>query len=517
MKKKIGKLFVIGYMGDAPDAEFLDFVSEWGIGGVIVFARNLKNTDNLCENLMKIQKAAGDKIFTAIDQEGGLVLRILKGGSLFPSAMALTATGDVELTEDIYQALGSEMKSFGLNWNLAPVLDINHQDNPGIGARSFGETPEIVSKFGTAAIKGLNKSGVLACAKHFPGKGHAKVDSHLTLPIILYSEEHLENFELIPFKKAIDTGIGAIMTSHVFFPAYESEPNLPATLSKSVLTGLLRNKLGFNGLLITDDLEMGAITETFGVAEASLKAFYAGADQLLICHSLEKQRLAAEAVLERVQNDSLALERLEESLERIESAKNDISFIEPGKKKNLVKKHQTLIERAYEKSIKFLRIETDRFPLDEERKIIFVCPKISALVQVEELHEEFGLGNEILKFYHDAEIIQYDPAKCTEEISDRLANEIDSEVVFFTYNAHLFEGQRKVVNSLLKKLKTLIVVALRNPYDLSCFGESENCCATFGFRSPAIVALMKTFKGELKPDLSGWPVIAFDESLNSVK
>ena len=286
-KKQIGKLFILGYQGEEPSDEFLSFVEEWGIGGVIVFARNLSDPLLLPDRLKRIEEAAGNKIFTAIDQEGGLVLRILSHGSLFPSAMALAATNSEELTEQTYRAIGKEMSSLGLNWNLAPVLDINHPENPGIGARSFSDTPEMVARFGSAAIRGLQSAGVLACAKHFPGKGHAKKDSHLTLPTIPYSAERLKAFELYPFKKAIENNVAAIMTSHVFFPAFEKEENLPITLSKSVLTDLLRKELGFKGLLITDDLEMGAITESFGIAQAAQRSFMAGADQLLICHTLE--------------------------------------------------------------------------------------------------------------------------------------------------------------------------------------------------------------------------------------
>ena len=211
-KKDIGKLFVIGYQGEEPSDEFLSFVEEWGIGGVIVFARNLSDPLKLPKVLKKIEEASQNKVFTAIDQEGGLVLRILSHGSLFPSAMALASSESVELTQKTYEAIGEEMLSLGLNWNLAPVLDINHPSNPGIGARSFGDTPELVAKFGIAAIKGLQSAGVMACAKHFPGKGEAKKDSHLTLPTIPYDQERLRSVELFPFIKAIKNDVASIMT-----------------------------------------------------------------------------------------------------------------------------------------------------------------------------------------------------------------------------------------------------------------------------------------------------------------
>lgn len=510
IKKRIGKLFVIGYMGDCPDDDFLDFVEEWGIGGIIIFARNLKEPEKLFGYIEKIQKAAGHRLFTSIDQEGGLVLRILDGGSLFPSAMALASTGSAELTKKTFAAIGNEMRSFGLNWNLAPVLDINHPDNPGIGARAFGETPESVSRYGAAAIEGLNSSGVLACAKHFPGKGHAKVDSHLTLPIIPYSAEHIDNFELVPFKAAINKGVGAIMTSHVFFPAFEKSENLPATLSRSVLHDLLREKLKFDGLIITDDLEMGAITEAFGVCEATQMAFDAGADQLLICHSLDKQREAAENLLKHVQSSKQAEARLTESLKRIDKAREKIVQFEEKKNVNWVLEHEKLISEVYQKSIKFLRLENDFLPIDKTKKMIFVCPEISSLVQVEEEHQIGSFSQEITNSYPSAKILQYHPkGDLLEIIGDIDVNEYNkqnSEILFFTYNAHILDNQVTIANKLLQLFPQMLLIALRNPYDLACFPKARNLCATFGFRSPAIKALFKVLNGEEKALLSPWPV-----------
>ncbi|HNV70693.1 MAG TPA: glycoside hydrolase family 3 N-terminal domain-containing protein, partial [Candidatus Ozemobacteraceae bacterium] len=303
LKKRIGQLMVVGFQGLEPSDDFLKFVEEWGIGGFIFFARNIDRAERIPQVVRRLEDAAGGPIFTSIDQEGGLVMRILTSGSPFPGAMALSATDDVDLTRKIHTAIGREMRALNLNWNLAPVLDINHRDNPGIGARSFGEDPERVSRFGCAAVEGLQAGGVLACAKHFPGKGHARVDSHLTLPTIPYDTARLESFELQPFRAAIRSGVASIMTSHVFFPAYESTPNLPATLSKAVLTDLLRGKLGFTGLLVTDDLEMGAITEAYGVAEAGFRSFMAGADLLLICHDLDRERSCAEKILDECRHN----------------------------------------------------------------------------------------------------------------------------------------------------------------------------------------------------------------------
>lgn len=513
-KKQIGQLFIIGYQGEEPSDEFLSFVEEWGIGGVIVFARNLSDPDKLPGHLARISEAAGQKLFTSIDQEGGLVLRILSKGSLFPSAMGMSATGSLELTEQTHAAIGKEMLSLGLNWNLAPVLDINHPGNPGIGARSFADKPEVVAAYGCAAVRGLQKAGVLACAKHFPGKGHAKVDSHLTLPVIPYSAEHLESFELLPFKKAIEAEVAAIMTAHVFFPAFEKSKDLPATLSKSVLTGLLREKLGFKGILVTDDLEMGAITESFGIAQAANLSFHAGADLLLICHQLEQQRLAAETILKQLSTNPETGRRLSESLERIAAARKKLTDGQlPQTLAALKTAHEPLIEKVHEQSIKFLRYSPEMIPLTgTEKNTLFVLPQISSLVQVEEEHRQGSLKALINEEFPGAATAVYNPKSSVEEIEAQIKNEagfsIDSgsRVIFFSYNAHIFDGQKAAIESLSNQTDKMAVVALRNPYDLADCKKVATCAATFGFRTPAIKALLKVLKGRNRPTTAGWPI-----------
>ena len=507
-KKQVGKLFILGYQGEEPSDEFLSFVEEWGIGGVIIFARNLTDPLKLPKVLKKIEEAAQTKIFTAIDQEGGLVLRILSHGSLFPSAMALSATDSAELTEKTYNAIGEEMLSLGLNWNLAPVLDINHPSNPGIGARSFGDTPERVARFGVSAIKGLQSAGVLACAKHFPGKGEAKKDSHLTLPTIPYSAERLRSFELYPFKKAIENNVAAIMTSHVFFPAFEDTDNLPITLSKKVLTDLLRKELKFNGLVITDDLEMGAITESFGIAQAALGSFMAGADQLLICHTLEQQKQAAEQLLKAIETDAKANERLEESLYRIRNAKNKITTNTTATVSidNLQKGHEELITEVSEKSIKFLDYRQEDLPIEDSDSSLFIVPLISSLVQVEEEHKDKSLANLINKEFPKSKTLVYNPKATKEEILKDFNKCKASKIVYMTYNGHLFKEQLEAAKEIAKLCSNMIIIALRNPYDIFNCDFIKTKGATFGFRTPAIKALLRVLKGEKKPSTSSWPV-----------
>jgi len=511
LKKKIGQLFIAGYQGETPSYDFLKFVEEWGIGGTIVFARNLSDPEHLPAQLARIKEAAGQNIFTSIDQEGGLVLRILQKGSLFPSAMALSATDSIEHTEKTHAAMGREMLSLGLNWNLAPVLDINHPDNPGMGARSFGDTPQRVAEFGAAAIRGLQSVGVLACAKHFPGLGHAQSDSHLTLPVIPYSADHLEAFELVPFKSAIANDVAAIMTAHVFFPAFESAKDRPATLSETVLTGLLRDKLGFKGILVTDDLEMGAITESFGIAQAASLSFKAGADLLLICHQLEQQRAAAETILQLVRTDATYMQRLEESLVRITNARGRLAANFCSYNINVLREsHSQLIEKVSSGSVKFLRFCPSFIPVKKQTdKIVGLMPRISSLVQVEEEHNQDCLARIMAEEFPGARCHVYDPTadeNSLRAIIGEMKLQSDEKLIFFTYNAHLFKGQQSAIQLISQQTRNVAVVALRNPYDLKFCSGIETCCATFGFRSPAVKAAIRAITGDTAPQTAIWPV-----------
>ncbi|MBI3039120.1 glycoside hydrolase family 3 protein [bacterium] len=513
LKKQIGQLMVIGFQGTKPSDDFLEFVSEWGIGGIIFFARNIADPKELPKTISLLENASGGHIFSAIDQEGGAVLRILQNGSLFPGAMALSATGDPSISGKVYRAIGMEMRSLGLNWNLAPVLDINDPSNPGIGIRSFGDSPRVVAEFGLEAIKGLKESGVFACAKHFPGKGSAKVDSHLTLPIIPYDKDRLFSVELVPFIEAIHAGVEAIMPAHVFFPAFETKPNLPATLSSSVLTDLLRKTLGFKGMLITDDLEMGAITETFGVADAARSAFLAGADLLLICHDLEKQRLAAKTILEEVKSSSLGAFRLEESKHRIfEAREKNFSFKPPPVDlDSLVESNKELIEVSHSKAILIRRMSIGRLPLSTRNPKVFILPEIEALVQVEEEQKGEGLSSFVNQYWPEAQCVFFPPKCTTEEIWGLIAGNVPRpnapiDLVILSYNAHLFTGQKDAFNKAAKEFPTLILAAIRNPYDVDAVFEAKNSLATFGFRSPSIHALFRVLSGVSLPGETKWPI-----------
>ena len=299
-KIAVGQRIMAGLPGTEIDEGFLTLVRECKIGNVILFRRNIESREQLkalCAALRElILSETGYEPLIAIDQEGGAVTRLSTDMINTPGGMALAAAGgDAPYRAGLITA--SELRSVGIDFNLAPVLDVNSNPaNPVIGVRSFGDEPEKAAGRALGFMRGTLDGGVMACGKHFPGHGDTSVDSHLGLPRVEKSREELEKCELLPFRRAVEAGIPAIMTSHVLFPALEPE-ELPATMSRRILTGLLRGELGFGGLIISDCMEMQAIAQLYGTVNGAEGSIRAGADIVCISHTASLARETAERLL----------------------------------------------------------------------------------------------------------------------------------------------------------------------------------------------------------------------------
>jgi beta-N-acetylhexosaminidase len=316
---------MVGMPGPDLDKETDRLIREGHIGGIILFSRNIENPLQLaalCRGLQSAASKAKDSpLFLAVDQEGGRVARLKEPFRRFPGNAAIGMDEEpVKRAIEFATVTSKEMKIVGLNMNLAPVVDVQRGEiEKHLAGRSFGEDPEVVAFLGRTVVKHLQKNGIMAVAKHFPGLGRADVDPHFHLPKINIGSEELERINFPPFAAAIEEGVCAIMTSHAIYPALDHER--PATLSPVVLTEVLREKMGFRGLTITDDLEMGAIATDRSVAEGALKSFQAGADILLICKDQSHVRESLDALRQAVSKGTISTERLGQSLERIRKTK----------------------------------------------------------------------------------------------------------------------------------------------------------------------------------------------------
>lgn len=317
LKEKIGQLFMLGFEGAAPSRAILRFIREFHIGGVILFKRNLKSPSQAARLTNALQRESLPMpLLIAIDQEGGRVSRLPKGFTLFPGPAHLAGLNSTDRCYRVAEATAKELRAVGINMNLAPVLDVNtNPENPIIGDRSFGPDPALVGTLGLTMIAGYQDNRVIACGKHFPGHGDTSADSHKELPTVRQDIARLLEVEIRPFHHAIGNGLASIMTAHVAYP--QLDPKEPATLSAPIVTGLLRDTLGFKGVVLTDDLEMRAIADRAGPGDAAVAAIGAGADLLLFCGNEVGQKAALGAVSRAVREKRISETRIDQSVLRI--------------------------------------------------------------------------------------------------------------------------------------------------------------------------------------------------------
>ena len=319
----VGQLLMVGFEGTELSPAFLDWLQEYRPGGVILFSRNLVEPEQVARLTHDLQAhAPNPPLLMAVDEEGGRVSRLPRGFTTFPAASRIASCQSPDVAHEVAEVTARELRAVGINVNLAPVLDVNSNPaNPVIGDRAYGTQPERVCTYGMAVMQGLEDNGIIPCGKHFPGHGDTITDSHHVLPVVEADRARLDAVELEPFRRAIRRGLPVIMTAHVRYPALD--PEEPATLSPPILTDLLRNELGFQGVTLTDDMEMRAILDHRPIGNASVRALQAGADMVLLCHRQERQREAVASIERALERGELSWEGLTASVARIRALKKE--------------------------------------------------------------------------------------------------------------------------------------------------------------------------------------------------
>jgi beta-N-acetylhexosaminidase len=505
LTEKVAQLFLVGFDGTDPSTAARELVADYGVGGVVYFRRNVERPPQVADLSAQLQALAAEAgrppLFVAIDQEGGIVSR-LPWDTRLPGQMAVGATREDELARRSGSAVGRELRTLGINLNLAPVLDVNNDpDNPVIGVRSFGEEPELVSDLGAAVAAGLQEQGVLACGKHFPGHGDTAVDSHLDLPVIDHDRERLDRVELRPFRAAIDAGIDAIMTTHVAFPTITDEPECPATLSERVLAGLLREELGYDGLVVTDCLEMDAIADGVETVEGAVQAIEAGCDLVTISHTPERQRGAIEAVVEAVESGRIDEARIGRSVRRILRTKEVRGVREHDPDlygwETVGEGWQASTEacrdvgrQVAEASVTLVRDRDAALPLSTDEGIHVWSFPAGRGSEVEDGGADAGAFVEGLRSVgFDVEVRMLDP--------DTPIGDVPEEpVVVPTRNAASNPGQARVVSELDDAGARLVVLAVRNPYDLRAFPDVSTYLTTYDDAPVSLVVASEVVAGE---------------------
>ncbi len=325
LDEKIGQMITVGIDGTEINEQTKKLIIDKKVGGVILFKNNIIDHNQLLElinNLKDTNSKNKVPLFISVDEEGGRVSRLPKEIKKLPSKQTIGRINDKELACKIGETIGYSLKSFGFNMDFAPVLDINSNDkNIVIGDRSFSSNKEIVSTLGVNEIKGFKSSGVIPVAKHFPGHGDTAVDSHYGLPIIDKTLEELKSLELVPFKRAINENVPCIMISHIMLSQIDDIN--PSSMSRTLINDILRKDLNFDGVIVTDDMTMGAITNNYDISKACIKSINAGADLLLVCYGYDNEIDIINNIKNEVNKGNIPIERINESVYRILSLKQE--------------------------------------------------------------------------------------------------------------------------------------------------------------------------------------------------
>ena len=318
LEEKVGQMIISGIEGDSFSSEIENLITKQKVGGIIFLKKNLTNPHrsialiNAIKEQIKLEKY---HLFLSVDQEGGRVTR-LPGLLDQPTNLEIGRKNDEVLTFGIGALLAMQVKAFGMNMDYAPVIDVNsNPNNPVIGDRAFGDDVQIVSNLGVETMQGIQSENVVSVIKHFPGHGDTDVDSHMELPVIYKTLEDLKSLELIPFQEAIANGADVVMVAHILMPNIDNR--FPSSMSEDIITGILRNQLGFEGVIVTDDMTMDAIEDNYEMGEAAVQAIKAGNDIVLIAHEYNNIQRAIEAIVQAVKDGEITVERINESVDRI--------------------------------------------------------------------------------------------------------------------------------------------------------------------------------------------------------
>ncbi|MBB6679574.1 beta-N-acetylhexosaminidase [Cohnella lubricantis] len=500
LKEKVGQLFVCGFAGYEPTEGIRELIRDYGLGGIVFFRRNLLDASQVKRLTAALQAEAPSPLFISIDQEGGMVVRLEAGVTVMPGAMAVGAAGKDDWAYAAALWSGAELRGIGVNMNFAPCLDVNNNPaNPVIGVRSYGEDPQHVAKLGIAAIRGYQESGVAAVAKHFPGHGDTASDSHLELPVVPHRRDRLDAVELLPFRAAIEAGVDAIMTAHVVFPAYESD-GVPATLSRRILTGLLRDQLGYEGVVVTDCLEMNAIAETIGVARGAVEAVKGGADLVLVSHRLDRQIAALEAVYEAALAGEIPASRIDDAVARVWELKRRRGLFDPALpvQPNRIQAEKTA-KRISEQAVTVVR-GAEALPLDRGSRVLSVWAEARVGTEVVEVIEQertlgFALREE--GFQVEEVRVGLDPDDGDCEAALKRTEEADT-IVFASYDAGFSTRQAELIRCLARlDGRRLVLVATRTPYDLLEIPDVPVYLCTYENKPAMMSALAGVLSGRL--------------------
>lgn len=496
LEQKVGQMFMVNLYGSQLTDAGRELLQTWQPGAVVLFDSNVGNPEQVTGLTNSFQQAivdaGGIPLFIATDQEGGIIARLKVGFTVWPVPMLLTAADDPELAYRVGQAMARELRAVGVNMNLAPVADLmTNPDNPIIGRRSPGSDPEMVGRTLAAVVNGLQDGGVMATLKHFPGHGDTREDSHTSLPMLPHDRSRLDAVELPPFVAAMNSG--AIMVSHIWFPEFEPDTPLPASLSPAVVTGLLRSDLAFSGIIITDAIDMDAIDTVYSAGGAAVQAILAGNDLIALGPGFGEGAAAAamQTVVDAVRSGEITLARIDESVRRILEAKqrfNVLSWqpIDPAgvAERMETSANESLIAEVFRAGVALVVDEFAMVPLDDESNIAIIYPANRQLIR-----QSCGAYSQSIRWYAVSDQPSADEISTAAAISGQA-----DTIVVFTRDAYYSTAQQSLVNALPPE--QTMVIALVSPFDYMRFPDVSAYMVTYSPLDPGIETACQILFGE---------------------
>jgi beta-N-acetylhexosaminidase len=484
----VGERLMIGLAGPRLRPEDIALFRDTRAAGLILYRRNFESPSQLTRLVSDLERALGRRLLVATDHEGGRVIMMGGGVTVFPDNLAVGAAGEEAFAYRQGLVEARELRRLGMDVNLGPVLDVlTERYSPNIGIRSYGKDPAIVARYGIARIRGMAQGGLAACPKHFPGKGHSPLDAHLTLPRIESTWDEMHAVHLVPFHEAIAAGVPCVMTSHPVYPNLDPS-GVPATFSRLIVNDYLRGEVGFRGVIVSDDLEMGAVVESCPVGEAAVRAAAAGHDLLLVCHTEAAQRAAAQALLEPGRAGVLPRGEFDAAAERVRQLREGRGPRFAGGSPAPETDGAALAMAMASRAVTVVAPGPPGFKRALNGQVVVVFPRFSDLaarimIEPEVTDEKGYLARAFATVGIEPEtlIVGIEPTPAEiDEAAERAAGA--DATVLFLYDGRLFPSNRALLDAVQGRARALAVVLLRDPYDSALLHPGVLGLTAYGWR-----------------------------------
>lgn len=496
LRDLVGERLMIGLSGATLTDDDIAVFRDTRAAGLILYRRNFEGGEALLAMLGRLESALGRRLLVSTDHEGGRIVMLGRDTTIFPDNLAVASAGDPAFAYRQGVVEGRELRRLGVDFNLGPCLDVlTERYSPNIGIRSYGKDPAVVTQYGVARIRGMHAAGLSACAKHFPGKGHSPLDAHLKLPTIDSTWDDMHRLHLPPFFEAIAAGVEAVMTSHPVYPQLDPS-GVPATFSRLLVEEYLRGEVGYRGVIVSDDLEMGAVTETGAVGEAAVRAAHAGHDLLLVCHTAAAQRAAAAALVEAYETGALPTRDLELAVARVRALAARRTARAEGGPPHAERDASTIASAVATRAVTELRPGAPGFTRALNGRVVAIFPRFSALAPRITIEPEIADERSYLTTTFAAAGVKVEPVivgiepSATEIATAAERAAASDATVLFLFDAHLYASNRALLEAVEARAGALAVVLMRDPYDAVLLGPRTLGITAYGFRKCQLDAVI---------------------------